>query len=79
MKITKGKIKQSNGTMSEWIPLGTTGENIDITITSYQSELVEEGNSTTMTLQQAIDAGILIGKKCEWNIVAMAESEPVGE
>ena len=64
--------------MSEWIPLGTTGANVDITITSGQSELVEEGSSTTMTLQQAIDAGILIGKKCEWTII-VPEPEPVGE
>ena len=69
MAITKAKIKNQNGTLSEWIPLGASADEVTVIITNYESQTNEPGSTTIMSLQDAIDQDKLKPPPLSWQIV----------
>ena len=69
MNITKAKIKQADGTLSDWVPIGADARNVKVVITLYQTDIVGEENTITTNLQDAIDNGYLERPPLQWTII----------
>ena len=75
-RITHLKQKLSDGTMSDWIPIGADASQIQVSISSGDN--VQLDPPEIMSLQEAINANKLV-RAVEWVYDIETEEEEPGE